>query len=146
MKLYLGAGLKRLSGYLHVDVVPGEGIDCVHDLSIRPWPWPDDSADVIVAEDVVEHLEIHLIKFLDEAWRVMKPGGELFVRTPHHRGESSFIDPTHQWHLHEQSFEYVDPDKSWGKTFPHYTSRKWRIVSLGVRGPQNIHAILMPRK
>lgn len=99
MKLYLGAGAKRLDGYIHVDVEPGEGIDLVYDLNRRPWPWDDDSAEIVVAEDLVEHLAITLIEFCEEAWRVLAPGGELFIRTPHHSGDSSWIDPTHRWLL-----------------------------------------------
>ena len=146
MKLYLGSGQKRLPGYTHVDIRPGPTVDVVHDLNRLPWPWENDSAEIIVAEDLVEHLAINLLEFCDEAWRVVRPGGELFIRTPHHAGVSSWIDPTHRWHLHEQSFQYVDPDSYWGRTFPHYTERKWSLVSLGVRGPQNIHALLIPRK
>lgn len=146
MRLYLGAGTKRLAGYTHVDLRNGPGIDAVCDLARLPWPWADDSASLIVAEDLVEHLAIDLIAFLDEAWRVMKPGGELFVRTPHYRSESTFIDPTHRWHLSDQSFHYVDPNTQWGKTYPHYTQRKWRIISLGIRGPQNICVLMVPRK
>lgn len=146
MKLYLGAGNKRLGGYVHVDIQGVEGVDIMHDLSQLPWPWPDESATMMVAEDLVEHLAISLIQFCDEAWRVMQPGGELFIRTPHHSGDSSWIDPTHRWHLNEQAFQYLDPETHWGRLYPHYTKRKWRILSLGVRGPQNIHALLMPRK
>lgn len=146
MKLYLGAGLKRLAGYTHVDIAKCDGVDVVHDLNEIPWPWANDSVEAIVAEDVVEHLEINLIQFCNEAWRVLRAGGELFVRTPHHTGDSSWIDPTHRWHLNEQAFHYLDPDTHWGKTYPHYSATKWRITSLGIRGPQNIHAVLIPRK
>jgi hypothetical protein len=146
IKLYLGAGQKRLAGYTHVDIRRVDGIDAVHDLDEVPWPWPDDSVEAIVAEDVVEHLKSGLITFCDEAWRVLSPDGELFIRTPHRLGDSSWIDPTHRWHLDERSFEYLDPETSWGRTYPHYTDRKWRIASLAVRGPQNIHALLIPRK
>lgn len=146
MRLYLGAGHKRLPGYVHVDIVAGDGIDVVHNLSEVPWPWNDASVSAIVAEDVVEHLDIDLMAFCNEAWRILVPGGELFVRTPHHQGDSSWIDPTHRWHLNEQSFEFLDPARLWGHTYPHYTDRKWRVLSLGVRGPQNIHALLTPRK
>ena len=145
-RLYLGAGQKRLAGYLHVDYVPGTGIDVAHNLDQRPWPWKDSSVSQIVAEDLVEHLSINLIEFCNEAWRVLRPGGELFIRTPHYQGECSWIDPTHRWHLHDQSFQYVDPETHWGETYPHYTHFKWEILSLGVRGPQHIHALLTPRK
>ena len=146
MKLYLGAGTKRLCGYVHADIVPCDGMDVVCDLNRMPWPWEDDSIDAIVAADLVEHLAIDLIEFCNEAWRVLAPGAELFVRTPHHSGDSSWIDPTHRWHLNEQAFHYLDPDTYWGRTYPQYTPKKWHIVSLGIRGPQNIHAILLPRK
>jgi SAM-dependent methyltransferase len=146
MKLYLGAGSKRLDGYTHVDIEPQAGIDVAYDLNQVPWPWADDSVEAIVAEDLVEHLAINLIQFCDEAWRVLVPDGELFVRTPHHGGDSSWIDPTHRWHLHEQAFQYLDPDTHWGRQFPDYAKHKWRILSLGIRGPQNIHALLTPRK
>lgn len=145
-KLYLGAGNKRLSGYTHVDIAPATGIDVVHDLNRTPWPWSDDSIEFIAAEDVVEHLQLTLIEFCDEAWRIMKPQGELFVRTPHYKGESSWIDPTHRWHLDERAFHYLDPATDWGKMYPQYTSRKWRLMSLGIRGPQNIHAVLQALK
>ena len=48
--------------------------------------------------------------------------------------------------LNEQAFHYLDPDTYWGRTYPQYTPFKWHLVSLGIRGPQNIHAILVPRK
>lgn len=146
MKLYLGAGQKRLPGYCHLDIEPVEGIDIVHDLNCLPWPCDDNSAEAIVAEDLVEHLDINLVAFCDEAWRIMSPGGELVIRTPHYRGDSSWIDPTHRWHYDIQSFHYLDPDTQWGSTYSHYTQRKWRIVHLDIRGPQNIHALMFPRK
>lgn len=145
MKLYLGAGLKRLDGYAHVDVKDTGGIDFVCDLDRLPWPWEDNSVEAIVAEDVIEHLQITPIEFCEEAWRVLRQGGELFVRTPHHQGDSSWIDPTHRWHLNQQAFEFLDPDTHWGRTHPHYTQRKWQIMSLGVRGPQNIYVLMRPR-
>ena len=94
MKLYLGAGQKRLDGYVHVDIERTGHIDEVWDLNELPWPWPDEAATIIVAEDVVEHLAIDLVTFCNEAWRVLAPFGELFVRTPHSRGDSSWIDAT----------------------------------------------------
>ena len=145
-RLYLGAGTKRLAGYIHVDVQAGDGIDQVWDLNATPWPWGDDAVETVVAEDLVEHLDMGLVRFCDEAWRVLRPGGELFIRTPHHEGKSSWIDPTHRWHLGEEAFHYLDPATEWGRLYAHYTPRKWRLVHLAVRGPQNIHAILIPRK
>jgi hypothetical protein len=146
MKLYLGCGHKSLAGYIRVDLEPNPESEIVHDLNVLPWPWEDGSVRMMAAEDVVEHLKLSLIEFCNEAWRVLRPGGELFVRTPHHNGVDSWIDPTHRWHLHEQSFAYFDPDAQLGKTHSHCTPFKWRILSLGVRGSQSIHALMAPRK
>jgi glycosyltransferase involved in cell wall biosynthesis len=145
-RLYLGAGVKSLPGYVGVDVADGPTIGVVHNLDNQPWPWEDNSVAMIVAEDVVEHLQSNLIEFCNEAWRVLAPGGEMFVRTPHHDGASSWIDPTHRWHLHEQSFEFLDPQRQWGRAQPHYVQKTWQVLSLAVRGPQNICATLAPRK
>ncbi len=144
-KLYLGCGERRLEGYVHVDVEATPVTDIVHDLNDMPWPWNDDAVTTIAAVDVVEHLDVDLIRFCNECWRVMVPGGRLFVRTPHHRSESSWIDPTHRWHVDERSFHYLDPETHWGAMYPHYTRRKWALLSIGVRGPGNIYAMLAKR-
>ena len=47
--------------HIHIDVEPGEGIDLALDLNKTPWPWGDDSVEIIVAEDLVEHLAINLL-------------------------------------------------------------------------------------
>ena len=152
MKLYLGAGQKRLAGYVHVDIVGCDGIDVIHDLDQVPWPWADDSVEAIVAEDLVEHLNMNLIRFCNEAWRVLAPGGELFVRTPHHTGDSSWIDPTHRWHLNEQAFHYLDPDTYWGthlsalhgQEMADHVSRNPRPAEYPC-GPDASEAVLMRR-
>jgi SAM-dependent methyltransferase len=146
MKLYFGRSPKPLEGHLLVDVAPNPSVDLIHDLNDLPWPWDADSIQRIVAADLVEHLRLSLLEFCDEAWRVLKPGGELFVRTPHHDGAESWIDPTHRWHLHEQSFHYLDPESLRGKNNVHSASHPWRILSLGVRNRSQIHALLTPRK
>ena len=145
-RLYLGAGRKSLAGYTTVDVIQGETVDMAWDLAKRPWPWDNDSVAAIVAEDSSSILASIPLSFATRRARVMPAGGELFIRTPHHEGVSSWIDPTHRWHLHEQSFDYLDPERHWGKVHPHYTERKWRILHSGVRGPQNVHVVMTPRK
>ena len=44
-------------------------------------PHPDESFDVLLALDVLEHCENHL-RALEEAWRVLRPGGTLFLTVP----------------------------------------------------------------
>lgn len=44
-------------------------------------PFADGQFDVVVALDLIEHIEDDQ-KFVDEAWRVLRPGGILFLETP----------------------------------------------------------------
>ena len=49
-----------------------------HDLRVRPWPVPDASADVVLANLVLEHVQ-QLRPAYEEAKRVLRPGGRLFL-------------------------------------------------------------------
>lgn len=146
MKLFFGENQLQPEGYTRVGATEQSQVEVVHDLDTVPWPWEGDSVHRIIATGVVERLKINLVEFCNEAWRVLQPGGELFVRTPHHDGVVSWIDPLHRWHLHERSFEYFDPDVAPSKSIGHGTLLKWRILSLGVREGNYIHALLTPRK
>jgi SAM-dependent methyltransferase len=44
-------------------------------------PIPDNSADVVIFQEVMEHLPNH-VNPLQEIYRILKPGGELFITTP----------------------------------------------------------------
>lgn len=44
-------------------------------------PIPDNSADVVIFQEVMEHLPNHVYS-LQEIYRILKPGGELFITTP----------------------------------------------------------------
>lgn len=69
------------------------------------WPWEDGSVGHILANDIIEHLpdKIHT---MNEAWRVLQPGGtfEMFVPTTDGRG--AWQDPTHCSYWNVNSFFY----------------------------------------
>ncbi len=44
-------------------------------------PWPDESFDRVTCMHVVEHLQ-NPRQLIGEAWRVLKPGGSLYIETP----------------------------------------------------------------
>jgi ubiquinone/menaquinone biosynthesis C-methylase UbiE len=49
-------------------------------------PFPDGSFDVVTAIEVIEHLHPHLaVQMLEEAGRVLAPGGRLLLTTPNYR-------------------------------------------------------------
>ena len=78
MKLDLGCCDSRLEGFLSVDIVPPADVLC--DLNER-WPWDESSVGDIRAHDIIEHLpdKIHT---MNEAYRVLVPGGRLDIEIP----------------------------------------------------------------
>jgi hypothetical protein len=98
MKLNLGCGPKRLSGWVNVDKFTQFQPDKVVDLERFPWPWPDSSADEMLLSHVLEHLgqaPESFIGVMREMWRVCRPGARVRVHVPDPRHESFIGDPTH---------------------------------------------------
>lgn len=98
MRLNLGCGPKRMTGWVNVDKVPLYQPDQIVDLERFPWPWSDSSADEILLNHVLEHLgqaPETFIGVMKELWRVCKPGAQVRVHVPDPRHESFIADPTH---------------------------------------------------
>lgn len=94
----LGSGDAPMVGFINVDMQRLPGVDVVHNLEKFPWPFPDNSVDLIIASQLVEHIEPHggiFIKFMDEAWRILKNKGQFMIATPYAGSIGYFQDPTH---------------------------------------------------
>lgn len=59
------------------------------DVEAEPLPFPEDTFDVVLCLEVIEHLRINPLYALREAFRVTKPGGHIFLSTPN-------ITPVHR--------------------------------------------------
>lgn len=60
-----------------------EGVKTLpHDLSVLPFPAPSSGFDLVVMNEVLEHLNFNPIPLLRELARVLKPGGLLYCATP----------------------------------------------------------------
>ncbi len=106
MWLNLGCGSEgRTSGVVNVDRVALPNVDIVHDLDVTPWPFESDAYDRIKAQDVFEHVD-DPIGFMTECHRVLKPGGELLIKSPHFRHQDAFTDPTHRRFCTEHTWDY----------------------------------------
>ncbi|MBD2189808.1 glycosyltransferase [Pseudanabaena sp. FACHB-723] len=100
----LGCGDWKPEGFIGVDIASRPNVDVVANLNSR-FPFPDSSADIIRAHDVIEHLEDR-IHTMNELWRVAKPDGVIDIRVPSTDGRGAFQDPTHISFWNINSFMY----------------------------------------
>ena len=107
LRLNLGCGLTLAEDMVNVDIVPLPGVDVVADLD-QPWPWADETAELIIASHLFEHVE-RPVHFMAEAWRVLAADGTLDIRVPYYRHIFAFTDPTHRRFCTELTFDYWVP-------------------------------------
>lgn len=98
LKLDFGCGRTKREGFIGVDSIKFDGVDIVFDLSSGTWPWADNSVDEFNCSHMIEHLTApQRIHFMNELWRVLKPGAKGQVVTPHFGSVRAYGDLTHQW-------------------------------------------------
>jgi hypothetical protein len=111
MKLNLGCGNKKQSGFINVDKFATESTDQIVDLEIIPWPWNENSISEIRLIHVLEHLgqssEIYL-GIIKEIYRICKNGATVTIHVPHPRHDNFIGDPTHVRAVTPQSLSLFD--------------------------------------
>lgn len=98
MRLNLGCGGTKLSGWLNVDKAPACAPDRLVDLEQFPWPWSDNSIDEVMLSHVLEHLGAETDTYLGiikELYRVCRDGAKITITVPHPRHDDFLSDPTH---------------------------------------------------
>ena len=130
IKLDLGCGPNKRPGFVGVDNLEFPGVDVVTDIT-KPWPWPDNSVEEAHCSHVVEHLtnfegKWERVKFFNELYRVLIPGGKCSIIIPHWCSNRYYGDPTHREAMSEMAFYYLlrawrlgDPDKGVPGNAPH---------------------------
>lgn len=77
-----GIGANVKPEYVNIDIVNDSRLDIVHDIT-KPLPIPDNTADKIINEHVLEHIQFKYIQSIIHDWfRVLKSGGEVYVNVP----------------------------------------------------------------
>ena len=122
IRLDLGCGKsKRKDGdWIGVDSRQFDGVDFILDLAAvngpnnietgdleallrapvtyKRWPWDNDSVEEAHCSHFVEHLTAsERIHFVNELYRILKPGCKATIITPHWASCRAYGDLTHQW-------------------------------------------------
>jgi len=149
MILNLGCGDRPIAGATNHDRVKhSPWVEVVWDLEELPWPWIDDEWDEVLAYDVMEHLHHEVNVWLDECWRILKPGGKLSLRLPAFDNHLSYRDPTHRRVFHPESFFYWDPSHHLWEHFGRYywDTKCWWDVTYAGRESDDLRFDLFKRQ
>jgi SAM-dependent methyltransferase len=127
--LDVGCGINKLKGSIGIDRNPNSRADVLGDLDHFPYPFRDSSFDALQAVHVIEHVS-DVILSVEEFHRLVRPGGEVYIVTPHYTDFSSFCDPTHRWHLNSFSLRYFGQDHG---GFGYYSGVRFHEISVHVK-------------
>jgi len=104
--LDLGSGPdpdRRAGSSISVDMNRNSNPDIVYDLNNYPYPFGDSSVDSIHMSHCLEHLD-DPIRFLGEAYRILKSGGVMLVKVPHFSSATSFSSLLHKHYFGVNTF------------------------------------------
>ncbi len=125
----VGCGLNKYPGAIGIDRNLNTRADVIADLDQYPFPFADSSFREVRAIHVIEHVS-DVIRTVEEFHRLLEPGGQAVIVTPHYTDFSSFCDPTHRWHLNSFSLKYFGEDHG---GYGYYSPAKFREIFVHVR-------------
>lgn len=83
LKLHLACGHDYGEDYINVDLYAPEDARCDLRFDVQKLPYDDNTVDEIKAFHIIEHFHFFEIQeVLKEWYRVLKPGGKLYLETP----------------------------------------------------------------
>ncbi len=127
--LDVGCGINKYPGAVGIDRNSRTRADVLCELDRFPYPFRDNSFDQLRAVHVIEHVS-DVIRTVEEFHRLVRPGGTIYIATPHYTDFSSFCDPTHRWHLNSFSLRYFGEDNA---GFGYYSGARLREISVRVK-------------
>lgn len=105
---HLGCGPNKKSGTIGIDINRNTNADVIHDLNKFPYPFKKEQFDLVLAENILEHLK-DIPKVMEEIHKISKNGARLLITTGHFSGIDSFTDPTHKHFFTSRTFDYFIP-------------------------------------
>lgn len=113
------------------------------DLVVEPIPYPDSYFDYVFAGDFIEHVprmvylparRFPFVELMNEIYRVLKPEGIFFSRTPVFPFTPAFRDPTHVNIITHETFPIYFDDKTRAAAMYGFKG-SFRILKQGIRPP-----------
>ena len=139
LKLDLACGNNKQKGFIGVDITKkGTQADIEWDLMKFPWEFAkDNSADEVFSSHFLEHVphgngyNDPLFQFMDEIYRILKPGGIARFICPYYTSVRAVQDPTHLRFISEPMFQYFNADWRKLNKLEHYPVKcNFNIIKL----------------
>lgn len=90
LKLDFGCGQKKKEGFIGVDYNKETQAEIIFDCEGKDLPFNDNTIDEVYSSHFLEHLK-DPVKFLQELYRVMKPGANAMFAVPNHQYSNSWF-------------------------------------------------------
>jgi len=140
-KLNFGCGRKIKAGWINADIQQGKEVDYSFNFDEFPYPLKDNNFDVVLADNVFEHLE-NPARVLDEIHRICKKNAIIKIIVPYYHCRGAYNDITHKHYFNEASFDnLVNPEK-------HYRlseKNKFKIKKMDLI-PTRLGKLIYPKK
>jgi SAM-dependent methyltransferase len=111
-KLDVGCGERKYPGHIGMDIVAIDGVDIVHNIDNKPWPFKDNTFDEVIMDDILEH-STDILVVLSELYRISRPNALIRISVPHFSSDNMYSDPTHRVFFSSRSFNYFDKSISY---------------------------------
>jgi len=125
MKLNIGAGKNKITGFVSIDKADLKETDIRHDLDKYPYPITSNSVTEIYAENIVEHIE-NLPKFMEEIHRITKNQAKIIIIVPYYNYHGAYRDPTHKHFFTADSMEYYTEQSR----LKYYSKARFKIKKI----------------
>ena len=124
IKLDIGCGKNKQPGFIGIDQFAIDGVDVVCNVR-EGLPYSDNSVEEIYCSHFIEHLTaLERVRFMNELYRVMKPGAKVTLIAPHWCSNRAYGDMTHCWPpVSEMWFYYLS--KTWREDQVPHTDKKY---------------------
>lgn len=137
--------------FLTMDSRGGDNVDVAWHFNKLPWIFPDESFNIVRADQVLQKVSRdngHFIDFMNEVWRVLKFNGQFMISVPYAGSYMFYQDPGNVNPMNEATFSYFDPleQQAGIHNFKVYKPKPWRIEHISFVNNGIMEVLLVKRR